>query len=132
MAVTADPTPGGPPAERPRRQEAEPAQDEITEVANGVLRLQLPIAMPGLGHVNCYALEDERGFALVDPGMPGPESWRSLLSRLAAADIPLPRVHTIVVTHSHPDHFGAASMLAKETGAEVVAHDRFRTLFDPR
>jgi len=115
-----------------RKQEQEDASEEITEVAPGILRLQLPIDFTGLGHVNCYALEDERGFALVDPGMPGPESWRSLLARLAAADIPLPRVHTIVVTHSHPDHFGAASMLAKETGAEVVAHDRFRTLFDPR
>ena len=114
------------------KQEQEDASDEITEVAPGILRLQLPIDFVGLGHVNCYALEDQRGFALVDPGMPGPASWQSLMARLAAADIPMRRVHTIVVTHSHPDHFGAASMLSKETGAEVVAHDRFRTLFDPR
>jgi glyoxylase-like metal-dependent hydrolase (beta-lactamase superfamily II) len=115
-----------------RKQEQEDASEEITEVAPGILRLQLPIDFTGLGHVNCYALEDERGFALVDPGMPGPASWESLMGRLAAAEIPLRRVHSIVVTHSHPDHFGAASMLSKETGAEVVAHDRFRTLFDPR
>ncbi|MBV9952102.1 MAG: MBL fold metallo-hydrolase [Acidimicrobiia bacterium] len=115
-----------------RKQEQEDASEEVTEVAPGILRLQLPIDFTGLGHVNCYALEDERGFALVDPGMPGPASWQSLMGRLAAAEVPLPRVHTIVVTHSHPDHFGAASMLAKETGAQVVAHDRFRTLFDPR
>ena len=57
-----------PPA-RPRKQEQEAASDEVTEVAPGVLRLQLPlIGFTGLGHVNCYALEDERGFALVDPG----------------------------------------------------------------
>jgi hypothetical protein len=37
------------------RQEAEPATDEVTEVAPGVLRMQLPIDMPGLGHVNTYA-----------------------------------------------------------------------------
>ena len=41
--------------------------------APGILRLQLPIQMPGLGHVNCYALEDERGWTVVDPGHAGPE-----------------------------------------------------------
>ncbi len=34
------------------RQEQEPASEDITEVGSGVLRLQLPISMPGLGHVN--------------------------------------------------------------------------------
>ena len=113
------------------KQEQEDASDEITEVAPGIRRLQLPIDFTGLGHVNCYALEDERGFALVDPGMPGPASWEALMTRLGAAEIPLRRVHTVVVTHSHPDHFGAAGRLAQETGAEVVAHERFRTFFDP-
>ena len=71
-----------PPTERPRRQEQERATEEITEVAPGVLRMQLPIDMPGLGHVNCYVLEDGDGFALVDPGLPGPESYDALLDRL--------------------------------------------------
>ncbi len=52
---------GGHVGEKPRKQEQERATDEITEVAPGVLRTQLPIEMPGLGHVNCYLLEDERG-----------------------------------------------------------------------
>ena len=42
------------------KQEQEDATEEITEVAPGILRLQLPIDFTGLGHVNCYALEDER------------------------------------------------------------------------
>ncbi len=116
---------------RPRKQEQEPASAEVTEVAPGVLRLQLPIQFPGLRHVNTYALEDERGVALVDPGMPGPQSWRSLKERLQTAGVPLRRVHTVIVTHSHPDHFGGAAQLRNETGAEVVAHRSFRTWFDP-
>ena len=95
------------------RQEQEPATTAVTEVGPGVLRLQLPISMPGLGHVNCYALEDDRGVALVDPGLPGPESWAALNARLAEADLPLRRVHTVVVTHSHPDHFGGAGRLRR-------------------
>jgi hypothetical protein len=35
------------------KQEQESARDEVTEVAPGVLRMELPIRMPGLGHVNC-------------------------------------------------------------------------------
>src|SRR5262245_66682073 len=88
--------------ERPRRQEQEPASDELTEVAPGVLRCQLPIDMPGLGHVNCYVLEDERGAAIVDPGLPGRRSFTALRRRLAAAGIPMRRGHTGRVTHSHP------------------------------
>jgi glyoxylase-like metal-dependent hydrolase (beta-lactamase superfamily II) len=115
----------------PRRQEQEPAAEEVTEAGPGVLRLQLPINMPGLGHVNCYALVDRRGVALVDPGLPGPASWRALQARLAAADIALARVHTVVLTHSHPDHFGGAGRLRDETGAAIVGHRSFSTWWDP-
>ena len=40
-------------------------------------------------------------------------------------------VHTVVVTHSHPDHFGGAGRLRDTHGAEVVTHRSFRTWFDP-
>ena len=78
------------------RQEAEPATDEVTEVAPGVLRMQLPIDMPGLGHVNTYALVDAEGVALVDPGVPGEASWNALLVRLKKAGIPLDHVAVVV------------------------------------
>jgi glyoxylase-like metal-dependent hydrolase (beta-lactamase superfamily II) len=118
-------------AKRPPKQEQEPAGDAVTEVAPGVLRAQLPIDMPGLGHVNCYVLEDERGAAIVDPGLSGSVSRRALKSRLAVAGIPLRRVHTVIVTHSHPDHFGAAGWVRHETGADIVTHRRFRLMWDP-
>ena len=111
--------------ERPRRQEQERATEDVTEVAPGILRAQLPIDMPGLGHVNCYVLEDERGVAIVDPGLPGRATLKTLTERLASAGIPLQRVHTVVVTHSHPDHFGGAGWVRNETGAEIVTHERF-------
>jgi glyoxylase-like metal-dependent hydrolase (beta-lactamase superfamily II) len=110
----------------PRKQEQESAREEVSEVAPGVLRMELPIRMPGLGHVNCYALLDERGAAVVDPGLPGSASWRALESRLARAGLRVRDVHTVVVTHSHPDHFGGASRFAKESGARVIGHRSFR------
>lgn len=109
------------------RQEAEPATDEVTEVAPGVLRMQLPIDMPGLGHVNTYALVDDKGVALVDPGVPGEASWNALMVRLKKAGIPLARVHTAIITHSHFDHFGGSAQLAEDAGATVLAHAAFST-----
>ena len=67
---------------KPHRQEQESPRREISEVAPGVLRMQLPIHMPGLGHVNMYALLDGNGAAVVDPGLPDPVSWRAILDRL--------------------------------------------------
>jgi glyoxylase-like metal-dependent hydrolase (beta-lactamase superfamily II) len=119
-----------PPDQRPVRQEKLPPEAEAVEVAPGVIRVQLTIAMPGLGHVNCYVLPDENGFALVDPGLPGPGPWKELTTRLTAAGFPIRRCHTVLITHSHPDHFGAAERIRAETGAEIVTHEAFKTYWD--
>lgn len=125
---TPDPTPD--PEPRSVRQERRPARPGVDEVAPGVLRIQLPISMPGLGHVNCYVLEDAHGITLVDPGLPGPQTWRHLTRRLKAAGMSVDRVHTVVITHSHPDHFGQAARLRKRVGARIITHRSFRTFLD--
>ena len=116
---------------RPLRQEQELASTDISEVAPGILRSQLPISIPGLGHVNCYFLEDENGVAVVDPGLPSKDSYAALTARLKAAGYPLKRVHTVIVTHSHPDHFGGAAWLRAQSGAAIVTHRSFRLMWDP-
>lgn len=112
-------------AVKPTKQEQEPAGTEVTEVGPDVLRMQLPISMPGLGHVNCYALLDDRGVALVDPGLPGADSLAALTARLASAGLKPADVHTIIATHSHPDHFGGSGQLAIDVGADIVVHAAF-------
>lgn len=108
-----------------RREEQEKARPETVEIVPGVLRMELPISMPGLGHVNCYALVDSEGATVVDPGLPGSANWKALLDRLKQAGLSAKHIHTVVVTHSHPDHFGGAARFASESGAEVVAHRNF-------
>ena len=78
------------------KQEQESARQEITEVAPDVLRLELDIRMPGLGHVNCFALVDKEGVALVDPGMPGPETYKNLVARLKQAQLAIKDVLSLV------------------------------------
>lgn len=118
-------------APRPLKQEQRPATDAIDELAPGVLRTQLPIDIPGLGHVNMYVLEDERGVAVVDPGLPQKSSYDAIEARLKAIGVPLKRVHTVIVTHSHPDHFGGAHWIQSHSEADIVTHERFRVFWDP-
>jgi len=107
------------------RQEQEPARTEVEEVAKNVLRMQLPISLPGLGHVNCYALVDDHGAAVIDPGLPTPASFAALGQRLGQAGLRVKDIHTVIVTHSHGDHFGGTGRIVRESGAKVVAHRTF-------
>jgi glyoxylase-like metal-dependent hydrolase (beta-lactamase superfamily II) len=109
-----------------RRQEQEPARAQVTEVARNVLRMELPIHMPGLGHVNCYAITDSRGAAVLDPGLPGPGTWRVLQERLAQIGLRPRDIHTVIISHSHPDHLGCATRFVRESGARVVAYHSFQ------
>jgi glyoxylase-like metal-dependent hydrolase (beta-lactamase superfamily II) len=111
-------------APRPLKQEQIEATDEITEVAPGILRTMLPIDFTGLGHVNMYVLEDERGVAVVDPGLPNKECWVAIKQRLKNIGVPMRRVHSIIVTHSHPDHFGGAERIRDKSGADVMVEPR--------
>jgi glyoxylase-like metal-dependent hydrolase (beta-lactamase superfamily II) len=126
------PMPLSAPVVVPVRQEKQPARTVVEEVAPGVLRAQLHIELPGLAHINTYLLVGPDGVDVIDPGLPGPASWSSLLERLAQAEIPVTRVRSILITHSHPDHFGNAERLAEASGgAKIITHRSFRTMFDP-
>ena len=61
------------------------------------------------------------------PRAPGPKSWKALKARLKTAGYAVKDIHTVVVTHSHPDHFGGAGRIKKEAGAELVTHKAFTT-----
>ena len=110
---------------KPKRQEQEDAREEISEVAENILRMQLPIRIPGLGHVNMYALIDGDGAAVIDPGLPGSGTWDAIVHRLKQADLEPRHIHTVFITHSHPDHFGGAVRIHKESGARIIAHRAF-------
>jgi glyoxylase-like metal-dependent hydrolase (beta-lactamase superfamily II) len=63
--------------------------------------------------------------------MPGQKPWAELLGRFDLAGFKLRHVHTVVVTHSHIDHFGASGRVRVKAGANVVTSSTFRTWWDP-
>ncbi len=85
---------------------------EPVEVAHGVWWIRLPIDS-SLDFVNVYALRDGNRLTLVDVGVNSASSIAALDAALASptlAQLPLKRV---IVTHFHPDHIGAAGILAQ-------------------
>lgn len=53
-----------------------------------------------------------------------------MLSILAENGVSPAGIERIIITHRHPDHFGLAYLLARESGAKVVAHHSFRDLVE--
>ncbi len=50
-----------------------------------------------------------------------PASLERLRAMLAGAGCSLDDIDQVVVTHAHPDHFGAAAWVARRSGAVIVA-----------
>ena len=95
-----------------------PAEGEVTEVAEGVLWIRLPLPMK-LDHVNCYALDNGDGWTIVDTGFDS-KRGRAIWSDLLARPLRGRPVTQVLVTHHHPDHIGMAGWLMAEQGAELI------------
>src|SRR5579859_5385722 len=101
----------------------------MTEMAEGVFELRLPIPFED-GLVNVFLFTDGGEADLLDCGMNSEESVeiiREAMRRLGAA-----RLRRLVVTHIHPDHYGAAGTLAGEGGADLYMHRLEVPLVHPR
>jgi glyoxylase-like metal-dependent hydrolase (beta-lactamase superfamily II) len=103
-----------------------PAPGRVTEVANGVwwLRMPLPFA---LNHINLWLMREDAGFRLVDTGY-GDAPTRALWETHFAATLEGRPITRILATHYHPDHLGNAAWLAQRFDCGVVmTHGEFMT-----
>ncbi len=101
----------------------------LTEVAEGVFELRLPIPFED-GLVNVFLFTDGDDVDLLDCGMNSGESLKLLRSTLA--DLGNKRLRRLVVTHIHPDHYGAAGVLAGPGKADLYLHRLEVPLVNPR
>jgi glyoxylase-like metal-dependent hydrolase (beta-lactamase superfamily II) len=88
-----------------------------TEVTDGIVRLTFELPL-GIDHVHCYALRAASGgWTIVDTGLGVDDAtarWDAARGELGGP------IERIVITHFHPDHVGAAAVLAGLTNAPVL------------
>ena len=81
-----------------------------------------------IGFVHAHLIVVDDGVVLVDTGLPGKSA------RIGRALHDLRRkvgeVHTILLTHHHPDHRGGVAEVHRRSGARVVAHALDTPLID--
>jgi glyoxylase-like metal-dependent hydrolase (beta-lactamase superfamily II) len=91
----------------------------MKKMTDGIYVLSVPL--PFAPHeVNCYLLEGEKGFTVVDTGFYTKEAvhlWESALS----GGIP---VEKVVLTHFHPDHSGLVRWFKRQFDVPVVMSRR--------
>jgi glyoxylase-like metal-dependent hydrolase (beta-lactamase superfamily II) len=96
-----------------------PPEGALSEIAEGVLWLRLPLPM-ALDHVNVFLLDDGDGWTLVDTGLMtrrGVALWEGVFAGPLAGR----PVRRVILTHHHPDHVGLAGWFRRDRGAEILA-----------
>jgi glyoxylase-like metal-dependent hydrolase (beta-lactamase superfamily II) len=89
------------------------------EIFPDVYRITLPLPGKRPGPVNVYLFKGGK-VTLIDTGMV--QTIGVLKKALAEHGLCFSDIDRIIVTHGHPDHYGAAKKIAKAGRAKVFAH----------
>jgi glyoxylase-like metal-dependent hydrolase (beta-lactamase superfamily II) len=71
---------------------------------------------------NIYVIPDENGFSLIDVGCGGISSSERLREGLRHWQLKIGQLHTVVLSHAHPDHMGAIGWILEEANPMVYVH----------
>ena len=76
-------------------------------------------ALGSRGH-RFYAVVDGDEVTVIDAGCSG--EWRKLAAGMASLGLSIEAISGVLITHTHPDHFGLAAR-ARDHGISVAVHD---------
>lgn len=94
----------------------------MKQIIPGIYQLKVPIPHNPLENTNTYLLRGDDGYLLIDAGMNNDESFKGLEKELAEAGVAFSDITRIIVTHSHPDHYGLAGRIQEMSKAPIYAH----------
>jgi glyoxylase-like metal-dependent hydrolase (beta-lactamase superfamily II) len=92
-------------------------------LGNGIYLVPAPLPFKSPPWVNTYVIETDDGLLLIDCGTdwdPGREALRLGFAELGLEES---AVHTLLVSHLHPDHVGMAGRLIRDWGCRFAMHD---------
>jgi glyoxylase-like metal-dependent hydrolase (beta-lactamase superfamily II) len=106
-------------------------QNELNLIAPGIHEVRLPIPWEE-EIVNCFLFSHGAVVDLLDCGIQTDESVATVLAAIREVGGPDAKLRRLVITHIHPDHFGAAGALKDATGAELYMHRLEVPMVHPR
>lgn len=68
-----------------------------------------------------YLIRDEKGYFLIDCGTP--EGYAQIVENVRSLCIDPAGIHTILATHGHYDHVGAANLWRNNFGCRLLIHE---------
>ncbi|HEX6946412.1 MAG TPA: MBL fold metallo-hydrolase [Acidimicrobiia bacterium] len=93
-------------------------------LGDGIHIVPVPLPFKSPPWVNTYVVETESGLLLIDCGADWPEGRIALSEGFRTLGLDEAAVHTLLVSHLHPDHVGMADRMREELGCRVVMHER--------
>lgn len=99
-------------------------------LGDGIHLIPAPLPFKSPPWVNTYAIEADGGLVLIDCGTDWEPGRSALAKGFAELGLDESAVHTLVVSHLHPDHVGMSARLVRELGCRFVMHERAAKLVD--
>ncbi|MDA0242037.1 MAG: MBL fold metallo-hydrolase [Chloroflexi bacterium] len=93
----------------------------LTTVAPHIYQVTLPLPF-ALNHVHCYLLDDGDGWTAVDAGLHTSQTEAGWLAAFTELGITPAHLKRIILTHTHPDHYGAAGWLEQWSDGRAAVH----------
>jgi glyoxylase-like metal-dependent hydrolase (beta-lactamase superfamily II) len=105
---------------------SEPA---VQRLGHGISTIPAPLPFPSPRWVNVYLVEDADGLTMIDCGVDWEPGHQAITAGLAGLGLDQAAIHTLVVSHLHPDHVGMAPRLQHEWGVRLLMHRRAADLY---
>lgn len=99
-------------------------------LGSGIHLIPAPLPFRSPAWVNAYAIESGEGLVLIDCGTDWEPGRIALSAGFTALGLDESAVHTLIVSHLHPDHVGMSARLVREWGCSFVMHQRASRLVE--
>ena len=88
----------------------------VHKIVEGIFQIKMPLMageLSDLNHVNIYLVQGSHGWTLIDTGWKTEKTVDFLNQALAAVPVKISDIERIIISHTHPDHYGLAGEFKK-------------------
>lgn len=105
------------------------SEPSVRRLGHGISTIPAPLPFASPRWVNVYLIDDADGVTMIDCGVDWEPGHQAITDGLAVLGIDASSIHTLIVSHLHPDHVGMAPRLQREWGVSLLMHRKAATLY---